>query len=187
MNTVKTALRIFAILSVMLGIAYPVSITGISQAIFPRQANGSAIVKHGRIVGSELIGQMFTRDIYFHGRPSAVNYNGGSSGASNYGASEEKLIAQMTERIATIRQANQLAATQPIPVDLVTASASGLDPHISVEAALLQAPRIARARALSDEAVRALVLAHEQTRLAEQAHVNVLKLNLALDELMSKQ
>jgi len=182
MKTVKTALILFALMSLLLGILYPFMITGIGQLFFPHRANGSLIIKQGKIIGSELIGQMFTSKAYFQGRPSAVNYDGSASAASNYGPLEAKWQEQVLARIRSIKTINFLASTQSIPVDLVTASASGLDPHISIEAAMLQVPRIARARNLDETSIEELITTRIERPLFGSLLVNVLKLNLALDE-----
>ena len=183
MNTLKTAGILFALFTLLLGVVYPLAMTGIAQVVFPHKANGSLLIRHGKIVGSELIGQRFTRDKYFHGRPSAVSYDGAGSGASNYGPTEPTLQAQIAQRITAIRASDSLAQDQPIPADIVTASASGLDPHLGVDAALLQVPRIAKARQMDEAAIRALISTHTETPLLSAPHVNVLQLNLALDNL----
>ena len=180
------------------GIAYPLATTGVANILFPDQANGSLIVRDGNAVGSRQIGQYFTRPEYFHGRPSATSgtdpndpsktvdqpYNAALSGASNQGAISKKLLDAVAERTTAYRQENGLAADAPVPVDAVTASASGLDPDISIANARLQAPRVAKARGLSTEDVLSLVNQHttgRQLGFLGDARVNVLELNLALD------
>jgi len=187
MNTiVRPALVLFAVLSLLCGVAYPLAVTGLGQALFPRQAAGSLIVKDGKTVGSELIGQSFTDPKHFWGRPSATGpmpYNAQASGGSNQGPLNPALVDAVKARIVALREADP-GNTAPVPVDLVTASASGLDPHISVAAARFQAPRVARARGLSLATVEAMVEQHTQGRwlgFLGEPRVTVLPLNLALD------
>lgn len=194
-----------AALAVMLvtGIAYPLLTTGIAQAVFTYAANGSLIERHGQTVGSTLIGQQFTDLQYFHGRPSATTapdpdkagasiaapYNAGLSGASNQGATHKDLSDAVSERVAQYRADNGLAADVRVPVDAVTASASGLDPHISVANALLQLPRVAKLRQLEQSRVQELLVQATEARtfgLLGEPRVNVLQLNLALDALQAK-
>lgn len=164
---------------------YPLAVTGISKVAFAAKANGSLIVdRNGTIIGSDLLGQNFTGEGYFHPRPSAVDYNAASSGGSNLGPTSQKLADQIKERIAAYRAINGLAEDQTVPADAVTASASGLDPHISPANAALQAARIAKARAVAPDKVKDLISANTDKAdlgLLGVDGVNVLKLNLALD------
>ena len=182
----RPALVLFAILTLVTGIVYPLAITGIVQVTFPHAANGSVITRDGAAVGSSLIGQNFTGPGYFWGRPSATAptpYNGTASGGSNLGSLNPALLDAVKTRIEALRAADP-ANTQPVPVDLVTASASGLDPHISTAAALYQTARVARARGLPVADVQALVERHTEGQwfgFLGEPRVNVLELNLALD------
>lgn len=186
MKTLKPALIIFTLFSLILGLLYPLVMTGIAQLTFPHKANGSTLVRNGKIAGSELIAQSFTQAVYFQGRPSTANYDGGSSRASNYGPTEPKFHEQISERLNTIRKINGLSPNQSVPADLVTTSASGLDPHISLSSAMLQAPRISKARKIDETVIRSLVLTHIKEPLFGTPCINVLKLNLALDELAAR-
>jgi len=183
---IRPAVVLLALFSLLTGLVYPLAVTGLAQAMFPAQANGSLIRQDGRIVGSALIGQPFADPRYFWGRPSATApfpYNAAASSGSNFGPSNPALMDAVRARIAALRAADP-GNTQAIPGDLATASASGLDPHISVAAALYQAPRVARARGLTSEAVAQLVAQHVEGRqfgFLGEPRVNVLKLNLALD------
>ncbi|HEX6796316.1 MAG TPA: potassium-transporting ATPase subunit KdpC [Ktedonobacterales bacterium] len=191
----RPAIVLTVLLTVILGIAYPLATTGVAQVIFPSQANGTIIYVNGKPIGSQLIGQYWTQPQYFHGRPSAtVNlhgtpapYEADNSGGSNLGPTNQALVTTVQQRIAEVKKENlDVPPGTPIPVDLVTASASGLDPDISVAAAYYQIPRIAKARGLSQAAVRQLVDAHIEGRflgLFGEPRVNVLELNLALDGL----
>jgi K+-transporting ATPase ATPase C chain len=178
---------LLALFTVLTGVLYPLSVTGLAQVIFPTQADGSLITQDGRVVGSALIGQPFDDPRYFWGRPSATApfpYNAAASSGSNLGPTNPALTAGVRARIAVLRAAapGNLA---PVPVDLVTSSGSGLDPHISVAAALYQVPRVARARGLDAAAVRQLVArytAGRQFGVLGEPRVNVLQLNLALDQ-----
>ena len=183
---------------VVAGIGYPLATTGVAQLLFPDQARGSLIGKGGQAVGSGVIGQYFTKPEYFHGRPSATSgpdpqdpsktvdqpYNAGASAASNQGVLSKKLLAAVAERTTAYREENGLAADAKVPVDAVTASASGLDPDISVANAQLQAPRVAKARGISTEEVLSLVdrqTTGRQLGVLGDPRINVLQLNLALD------
>lgn len=186
-SILRPALVSFAVLTALTGVAYPLVVTGIAQAAFPHEAAGSLLRIDGKVVGSELIGQNFTDPKHFWGRPSATApfpYNAGASGGSNQGPLNPALTDAVKSRIEALRAAEP-GDTQPVPVDLVTASASGLDPHISVAAALYQVPRVARTRGLPADVVQKLVEQHtEGQRLGflGEPRVNVLKLNLALDK-----
>ena len=184
----RPAIVSLVLLTALTGIVYPLVVTGIDQVIFPRQANGSLIVKDGKAVGSELIGQPFDDPKYFWGRPSATSpfpYNAGASSGSNQGPTNPALKKAVQDRIDALGAADP-GNTAPIPVDLVTASGSGLDPDISPAAALYQVRRVAKARRLPEEAVRSLVERHVEGRqfgFLGEPRVNVLKLNLTLDAL----
>jgi K+-transporting ATPase ATPase C chain len=184
----RPALVILALMTIITGIVYPLAITGIAQIVFPTQANGSMIVQGDHLVGSSLIGQSFDRPEYFWGRPSATGpypYNAAASSGSNLGPTNPALAEAVQARIDALRAADP-GNTQPIPVDLVTASGSGLDPHISKAAAMYQLPRVARERGLPEEQVLELVNEHTQGRqlgFLGEPRVNVLLLNLALDEI----
>jgi K+-transporting ATPase ATPase C chain len=184
----RPALVLFLLLTLLTGIVYPLVVTGIAQVLFPHQAAGSLLTRDGHAIGSELIGQSFSDPRHFWGRPSATTpqpYNGTASNASNLGPLNPALTEAIKARIATLRAADP-GNTAPVPVDLVTASGSGLDPHISVAAANFQAARVARARGLPLERVQALIAAHTEGRLLGvigEPRVNVLELNLALDAL----
>jgi K+-transporting ATPase ATPase C chain len=189
----RPAIVMLLLLTLITGVIYPLAVTGIAQVIFPHQANGSLILKDGKAVGSELIGQQFDDPKYFWGRLSATGtfaYNAfnaedlTASSGSNYGPLNQALLDAVQARVDALK-ASDPANTAPIPVDLVTASGSGLDPHISVAAALYQIHRVAQARGLSDEEVQALVNKHTQGRqfgFLGEPTVNVLELNLVLDE-----
>ncbi len=183
---IRTAVLLFAVMTLLTGIVYPLAVTGLAQALFPRQANGSLIKINGEKTASELVGQPFSEPRYFWGRPSAtvpVAYNGASSAGSNLGPSNPALKEAVQKRIAALRSAdpeNRL----PVPVDLVTASGSGLDPHISPAAALYQVPRVAKARGIDERKVAELVRMHIQDRqfgIFGEPTVHVLRLNMALD------
>jgi len=182
----RPALALFLLLTLITGVAYPLVVTGIAQAAFPHQAAGSILIKDGKAVGSSLIGQNFSDPKHFWSRPSATApqpYNGLASGGSNLGPLNPALTDGIKSRIDALRAADPTNKA-PVPVDLVTASASGLDPDISLAAAYYQAPRVARERGLSLEAVRTVIAAHTHGRwlgILGEPRVNVLELNLALD------
>ena len=184
----RPAIVSLVLLTVITGVIYPLAVTGLAQALFPHQANGSIIIQDGRVLGSALIGQPFNDPKYVWGRLSATwpfPYNAAASSGSNLGPLNPDLVRAVQARVNALRTADP-GNTAPIPVDLVTASASGLDPHISVAAALYQVPRIARVRGLSEEQVRALVARFTEGRqlgILGEPRVNVLELNLALDAL----
>jgi K+-transporting ATPase ATPase C chain len=184
----RTAIISMVFFTVLCGAAYPLLMTGFARAVFPEKANGSILERDGQAVGSSLVGQNFSGVQYFHPRPSAAGadgYDGGSSSGSNLGPSSQALIDRVTESLATIREENGLAADAPVPVDAVTSSGSGLDPHISPAYAELQVPRVARERGMTEDEVRSLVKDHTEKRtllVTGEPRVNVLRLNLALDE-----
>ncbi|MGD0151290.1 MAG: K(+)-transporting ATPase subunit C [Xanthobacteraceae bacterium] len=197
LREIRPAIVVLVALTLITGLAYPLAMTGIAEVLFPRQAQGSLIERDGTVVGSALIGQVFTSEKYFHGRPSATTapdpndstktvpapYNAANSGGSNLGPSNKALIDRVQGDIDTLKKENP---NTPVPQDLVTTSASGLDPHISPEAALFQVPRIAKARNLPEDRVRQLVVDNTEGRLfgfLGEPRVNVLQLNLALDHL----
>jgi K+-transporting ATPase ATPase C chain len=187
----RPALVSLLVFTVLTGVLYPAAITGIAQTIFPRKAQGSLIVREDEPLGSELIGQPFGAPRYFWGRPSATTpfpYNAGSSSGSNLGPTNPALEQAVAERIKALREADQ-GNDLPVPIDLVTASASGLDPHISPAAAAYQVHRVAKKRGLPEEEVARLVAQYTEDRqfgVLGEARVNVLKLNLALDALERK-
>lgn len=183
---IRPAVSLFVALTVITGVAYPLLVTGVARIAFPSQAAGSLIEKGGKPVGSLLIGQSFSEPRYFWGRPSATGpmpYNASGSGGSNQGPLNPALVEAVKGRVEALRAADP-GSSAPVPVDLVTASASGLDPHISVAGAEYQVARVARARGLAPDAVRSLVAAHTEGSLLGllgEPRVNVLALNLALD------
>jgi potassium-transporting ATPase KdpC subunit len=200
LREIRPAILVLVVLTLITGLAYPLAMTGIAGAIFPKQAQGSLIEKDGKVIGSALIGQEWKEDKYFHGRPSATlapdpadstktvsaPYNAANSGGSNLGPTSKALADRLKEDVEKLKAENPNAA---VPVDLVTTSGSGLDPDISPEAALFQVPRIAKARNLPEDRVRQLVTENTRGRLAGllgEPRVNVLVLNLALDAAMTR-
>jgi potassium-transporting ATPase KdpC subunit len=196
LREIRPALVLLLGLTIITGLAYPLAMTGIAGAIFPSQAQGSLIEKDGKVIGSALIGQAFTEDKYFHGRPSATTapdpkdsskttdapYNASNSMGSNLGPTSKALVERVKGDVEKAKAENPTAS---VPVDLVTTSGSGLDPHISPESALLQVPRVAKARNIGEDQLRQLVNEHTEGRLAGllgEPRVNVLALNLALDK-----
>ena len=186
----RPTLVVFTALTLLTGVLYPLAVTGVGQAAFPQQAAGSLVLQGGKPIGSELIGQSFSAPRYFWGRPSATApqpYNGAASGGSNLGPLNPALLDAVKARIQALHDANSVADpdnTAPVPVDLVTASASGLDPHTSPAAALYQIPRVAKARGVEAAQLQALVAQHTEQPLfgfLGEPRVNVLRLNLALD------
>jgi K+-transporting ATPase ATPase C chain len=188
LKMLRQSVTTLVVMAVLTGVIYPLAVTGIAQGLFSREAGGSMIVEDTRIVGSELIGQPFSDPGYFWPRPSAtapVPYNAGASSGSNLGPTNPALLDAIQERVAVLRAADP-GNTSQVPVDLVTASGSGLDPHISPAAAEYQLARVARARGLREEVVRALVVEHTESRqwgVFGEPRVNVLELNLSLDAL----
>jgi potassium-transporting ATPase KdpC subunit len=191
LKSLRTSVMTVLLFTVLTGLIYPFLVTGLAQLIFPGKANGSFLKKDGKLVGSELIGQPFSDPKYFWGRPSATSpfaYNAGASTGSNYGPLNPALVEGAKKRIQDLRNADSLNL-QPIPVDLVTASGSGLDPHISVAAARYQIGRVARSRHMTELQVRDLVDLNTEGRqlgFLGESRVNVLRLNLALDGIQSK-
>jgi potassium-transporting ATPase KdpC subunit len=197
LKEVRPAIVMIVCLTILTGLVYPLAMTGIAQALLPQQANGSLIEKSGKVIGSELIGQNFTRPGFFHGRPSATTdidpkdpsktipapYNAANSGGSNAGPTSKALVERVQGDVRALKEENP---NTPIPVDLVTTSASGLDPDISPAAALFQVPRVAKERGLPEQRVRDLVTSNIEGRflgVIGEPRVNVLKLNMALDAL----
>lgn len=180
MTSLKKAILLFTVLFIITGFVYPMTVTLVTGLFFPDQAHGSLIVDNeNRIIGSTLIGQNFTAPQYFQSRPSASGYDAASSGGSNLGPTNPVLLELVGTRVSALREAG---ITGPMPSDLVMASASGLDPHISLESALIQVPVVAKARNLPEEEIKALVLAESVDSPVTGTYVNVLSLNRALDE-----
>ena len=200
LKEIRPAITFIITLTLITGVAYPFAMTGIAKVVFPSQAAGTLIEQDGKVIGSSLIGQEFTSDKYFHGRPSATTapdpkdptktvsapYNAANSGGSNLGPTSKALMDRIKTDVEALKKENPSAA---VPTDLVTTSASGLDPDISPAAALFQVPRIAKARNMPEERLRQLVAQQTQARvlgLLGEPHVNVLLLNMALDQLAAK-
>jgi K+-transporting ATPase ATPase C chain len=192
MREFTRAILIFVTMTVLLGLAYPFAMTGISQLFFRQKSNGSLVVSDNRVVGSSLIGQNFINPKYFHGRPSALEkpYDASNSGGSNFGPSNEKFLEEVAKRIEMVRKENILDPGALVPADFVLASASGLDPHISMEAVILQVPRVAKARGVQEPEVRDLMAKHVESPLfgfLGSKRINVLRLNMSLDELSRRK
>jgi len=200
LREVRPAVVMILLMTVLTGLAYPLAMTGVAQLVFPRQSNGSLIEKDGKVIGSALIGQNFTGPAYFHGRPSATvgtdprdatntvpaPYNAANSAGSNAGPTAKSLVERVKEDVVKLKAENP---TMPVPIDLITTSASGLDPDISVAAALFQVPRVARERKLDSGELRKLVELHTASRLfglIGEPRVNVLQLNMALDAVKTR-
>lgn len=186
LRQLRPALVAVALFTALTGIAYPLFVTGIAQVAFDDAADGSEVVLDGRVIGSSLVAQPFEGDQWFHPRPSAVDHDASSSGGANLGPSNPELLAQIETWAEDFRQRNQLPEGTPVPIDAVTMSGSGLDPHISPRNARLQAPRVAKARGLGPDVVLALVAEHTASRTAGflgEPRVNVVDLNVALERL----
>lgn len=186
MKKLTTSIRVFVFFAVIFGLFYPLAITVISNYLFPHQAHGSLIKKNDQVIGSSLIAQEFTSPKYFHSRPSFVNYDAQNSGGSNFGPANKKWVRQIQEQTKKYRHENALAPETIIPPDAISTSGSGLDPHISLGNALLQAPRVAAARKIPEEKIKKLIhsnFVHDLIGIWGNTGVNVLQLNLALDKL----
>jgi K+-transporting ATPase ATPase C chain len=200
LNQIRPAILMIVVMTIITGVVYPLAMTGIAQAIFPYEAGGSMIVQNGKVIGSELIGQNFASDKYFHGRLSATSgpdpkdpsksvpapYNAANSSGSNLGPTSKALMDRVKDDAARLQMENP---STPVPVDLVTTSASGLDPDITPAGALFQVPRVAKARAIPADRILTLVQAQVQDRvigIIGEPHINVLKLNMALDAMQTK-
>jgi K+-transporting ATPase ATPase C chain len=183
MKDIKRALKLTVVFTVILGIIYPAAMTGISKVLFNKSANGSLVYMNGTLIGSELIGQKFTEDKWFQGRPSAVDYDASKSGGTNIAMSNPKFASFVEDNISSFLKANPTVKRQDIPADIITASASGLDPEISVASARLQAERIAKANNMTVEKVNSIIEENKESKflgIFGQERINVLKLNLAL-------
>ena len=183
-SNLVVAVLMTVVTTLLFGVVYPLAMTGVAQVLFPDKANGQLIVRDGRVIGSRIIGQAFSSPQYFHGRPSSAGtgYDAASSSGTNLGPTSRKLVEAVSAAVEAAKKDNP---STPVPIDLVTSSASGLDPEISPAAALFQAPRVARARGVADADLRAVVDAHVERRqlgILGEPRVNVLLLNLALDE-----
>jgi potassium-transporting ATPase KdpC subunit len=188
MRNLRPAILMTAVLTVLTGIVYPFAVFGVAQVLFPAQANGDLIVRGGRVIGSRVIGQNFSADRYFHPRPSAAGdrgYDASNSGGSNLAPSNKALIDAIRLRLRDLLESNPGASPAEVPIDLVTASASGLDPEVSPAGADFQVQRVAKARGMSSDSVRAIVRRFTRPRFADifgEPGVNVLLVNLALDK-----
>ncbi len=186
MKLFMQTILIFIFFVILTGLIYPLFITVIGKIVFKNQAYGSLVVRDGKVIGSELIGELYTNNMYFQGRPSAVNYDATNSGADNYGASSSNLISAVSNNIENVKKSDHISPGVIIPSDMVTSSASGLDPDISVQNALIQAKRIAFARKIPLDAVLKIINRYKKTPVLgfwDRETVNVLKMNIALDDL----